>query len=350
MPDILKFIALMVVGMIVLFALMPFMDSLPIILIVGIPAIPVVAAFMLLFKTPKPNYFGLRSLGVTQFAKDQPLTEDQQKWLIYSTPGMFAGNEPALLRVFESIHDEPVARDAKYGLKLNWQVENNEDAHEKLQLLTDAGNISSNANNFFAHFITTNEKWGAENFGMELQKFSINRDSTCEYINKVRPSHERGAKITLRNARDTAEWITNCAKAYGQVYATLKHVGNIMDGAGDTDSANIKYTTEELNSINNFAALDLAQVATIARMCVSAGHMREEEVWPYIKKAAKEASAVYGSWREYLAAYLLGKTLVYGDATPRGRGTVAKEAADVAGFLLGNERSPIDGVEFKLKH
>ncbi len=73
------------------------------------------------------------------------------------------------------------------------------------------------------------------------------------------------------------------------------------------------YTEAELSKIDSLAAWDYGRTAYIARYSANVGYMQEEEAWQYIQAAAENAAKVYSSWREYLAAYILGRAIGYGD-------------------------------------
>ena len=73
------------------------------------------------------------------------------------------------------------------------------------------------------------------------------------------------------------------------------------------------YTEEELMEIDTLAAWDYGRTAFIARYSAHAKYITEDEAWPHIEAAADNASAAYGSWRQYLAAYVIGRSVAYGE-------------------------------------
>ena len=100
------------------------------------------------------------------------------------------------------------------------------------------------------------------------------------------------------------------------------------------------YTKEELDKIETLAAWDYGRCGFIARNSVKMGYLTEEDVWVYIQLAAYNATQRYESWREYLAAYVLGRALGYG-----------RDSADmysVLEYLLNHEDSPFLRHEFRL--
>ena len=100
------------------------------------------------------------------------------------------------------------------------------------------------------------------------------------------------------------------------------------------------YNEEEVSEIDNFAAWDYGRTGYIARYSVQFGLISEEEVWPYVELAARNARKSYRSWREYLAAYVLGRALGYGDAS----GGIYKALE----FLLEDEDSPYVRLDFEI--
>ena len=98
------------------------------------------------------------------------------------------------------------------------------------------------------------------------------------------------------------------------------------------------YSEAELLAITDFSAWDYGRTGYIARYVVQLGYLSKEEAWPYVEDAANHARSVYSSWREYLAAYVLGRALGYGDSS----GGIYK----VLAFLLEDEESPFVRLEF----
>ena len=98
------------------------------------------------------------------------------------------------------------------------------------------------------------------------------------------------------------------------------------------------YSEDELATITNFAAWDYGRTGYIARYVVQLGYLTEAEAWPYVEHAATQARLDYGSWREFVAAYILGRALGYGDSS----GHIFK----VLEFLLEDEASPFNRLKF----
>ena len=95
------------------------------------------------------------------------------------------------------------------------------------------------------------------------------------------------------------------------------------------------YTENELSGINSTAAWDFGRTAQVARYSAHAGYLQEDEAWEYIKTAAENATKVYANWREYVAGYLIGRSIGYGNFLP-------------VGPRLFGKNSPFSIVPFKL--
>jgi hypothetical protein len=72
------------------------------------------------------------------------------------------------------------------------------------------------------------------------------------------------------------------------------------------------YTREELLDLPTLAALDYSRAFEIARVGAKAGLLYEHETWPFLLHAAESASETYSGWREYIAAYILGRAVAQG--------------------------------------
>ncbi|MCL2377292.1 MAG: DUF1266 domain-containing protein [Defluviitaleaceae bacterium] len=101
------------------------------------------------------------------------------------------------------------------------------------------------------------------------------------------------------------------------------------------------YSKQELSDINRFEAWDLGRAVSIAKMCVNSGYLAEEEVWPYIEKAASSTAQIYSNWKEFLAAYAFGRALGYGGHPDDLRRTIH--------YLLRDVNSPYKDTEFPKK-
>jgi len=98
------------------------------------------------------------------------------------------------------------------------------------------------------------------------------------------------------------------------------------------------YTDEELASLTSLVAWDLGRVGIIARYGVAAGYLEPEQAWHYFEIISKSAPNIYSSWREYTAAFILGRALGFGNAS--------RDMWEALDFLLNHERSPFAIYDF----
>jgi len=85
-------------------------------------------------------------------------------------------------------------------------------------------------------------------------------------------------------------------------------------------------TEEDIAGITTLAAWDYGRAAFIARYSAAAKFMTEEEAWPHIQQAAENANAAYDNWKQYVAAYVIGRAIAYGDVLYIGRGRFSEKS------------------------
>jgi len=101
------------------------------------------------------------------------------------------------------------------------------------------------------------------------------------------------------------------------------------------------YSMEELSKIDNFSAWDLGRTGHIAKMAALAGFIDEPTVHQYMLSAGKRVYKAYVDWRQFLAAYFIGHSIVGGN--PKEIGSFG----DTIQYLLKNKKSPYQ--KFPLK-
>jgi len=75
------------------------------------------------------------------------------------------------------------------------------------------------------------------------------------------------------------------------------------------------YTERELSQIKTLAAWDYGRTAYVLRFSAHAGYIKQKEAWTYMKAAADNAAREYDSWRQFFAAYHLGRAIAFGEVT-----------------------------------
>jgi len=123
--------------------------------------------------------------------------------------------------------------------------------------------------------------------------------------------------------KTTASRINDAVKAYQDTCTMLNRLG---------------YSDDEIAAVPSTAAWDYGRTAFIARACVSSSYISEEDARKYIKTAAENAASTYSDWRQFLAASVLCRALAYRN--------VSKDYEDILCFLLYDEESPLNEVEF----
>ena len=99
------------------------------------------------------------------------------------------------------------------------------------------------------------------------------------------------------------------------------------------------YSEQELIGLSSLAAWDYGRTVYIARWSVAAGYLNEEEAWQYMRTAAENAAERYTDWREYIAAYVIGRAVGYGDN--------CMDIYPTLNYLLKNNESPLNKAQFK---
>lgn len=98
------------------------------------------------------------------------------------------------------------------------------------------------------------------------------------------------------------------------------------------------YSEHELSWIRTVSAWDFGRTGFIARYSVKMGYMGEDEAWGFMQVAADGAVNAYRNWREYLAGYVLGRALGYGDDS--------KGVCGILRYLLSGGDSPYKEASF----
>ncbi|MDR2183859.1 MAG: DUF1266 domain-containing protein [Clostridiales bacterium] len=101
------------------------------------------------------------------------------------------------------------------------------------------------------------------------------------------------------------------------------------------------YSMDELAKICDFSAWDLGRTGYLSKMAAVAGFIDETTSHQYMVSAGKLAYKAYLDWRQFLAAYFIGHSIVYGSAGAIGN------FRDTVQYLLKHKKSPYQ--KFPLK-
>ena len=228
---------------------------------------------------------------VKKFESQNAVTPGRQRALTFGAVLMFSNKEP--LRTFKMMHtDTNQIEGLRAGFGEWWNIYDGQEALFVLDSLTNTKGHTDFADEVYKKFILPLR--GDKRFG--VRHINITPDQIQDLSGLEKGFERAGGDIFA-----LCEMINRGMKAYDQVWYDLQKIGK-----------GYNYTSEELLSVENFAAWDLGRVVFIARNSVALGYVGEDETWPYIEKAAETASQLYSSWREYLAAYCLGRALGFG--------------------------------------
>ena len=70
------------------------------------------------------------------------------------------------------------------------------------------------------------------------------------------------------------------------------------------------FSVDELTKIDNFSAWDLGRCGRVAALAVTASYLDKNTAWQYVLTAGKNAYSGYTSWRQFLAAYFIGRSVM----------------------------------------
>ena len=246
----------------------------------GVVAILVLSAFMD-YQTVGIIGIGIIILTVVFFMqidfrslkKAPAVSEDLQRYLLFGGLLMSVNNESN--KAFNIVKSS--AKEAKGILASTWGIEDRDDAMYVATHLSVA-----NIHTYFADDIYRN-----------LIKKGI-----------TEPTEEELKSLKLEHAQQP-ERINHGIATYKTAEAKLLKIG---------------YTEEELANIRTLAAWDYGRTAFIARYSAHAGYITMDEAWTFIIAAAENAASTYDGWRQYLAAYVLGRCVAYGEFLNIGAG------------------------------
>jgi len=266
---------------------------------------------MPLFKDP------LNSKRIKEFEKENAVTPQKERWLAFGAMLMHHNFEP--LRTFKliSLDGQRLASFAQAFADW-WGIYDGQGALETLDYLSRADGHTPYAREFYHKFIVP--KKGDKSFS---SRYLDVLPDQLQNTTGLEASMERSGGNLLA----LADRINRGGKAYDQIWYDLQRIGK-----------GYNFTKEEVFNIDRFEAWDFGRVVYIARNSTALGYVKEDEAWSYIEKAANAASGLYKDWREYLAAYALGRALAFGSD---------KHAISGMQYLLKDENSPCKQHNFK---
>jgi len=270
------------------------------------------------------------------FEAEHAVSEAQERYLAF---GAFLfvrnGESPRVLAV-----SAPQNRTVQM-LRNSWSVTDHESAMEQLTRLANADGQSPIANDIFHTLVRNGELEPLDPFEMFFNEVDLSGLENV-YHNAVNRAERMPDEFELFfEMLDVPEEYRDEAFELFVLFELTDRVNRGLEaylGARDLLIDSFGFTEEELLSIESLNAWDYGRATTIARYGVSAGFLEEDEVWGYLKLAADSAAMAYNSWREYTAAYILGRALAFGNSS--------WDFNFALDFLLNHSESPFVRIPF----
>ena len=274
----------------------------------------------------------LTSDEMLRFEQEHALSADQERILAFGAFIPTRNRESS--RIFVLGASKSSASDL---LSNSWNVRDNEAALRQLALLSAAEGHTLIADDIFntliknGHLEPLDPVTGFDMTGLENILRNVERRAE-EYLEEF--ILEFGVEDDEERA-EVAEFIT-------MLLVAERVNGGLIAyrGAKEMLIESFDYTEAELLSIPTLAAWDYGRTAVIARYGVAAGHLTEDEAWNYLTIAANNAADTYNDWREYLAAYILGRAVAF-------QNNSRIDFFETIDFLLNHESSPFQRIEFE---
>lgn len=93
------------------------------------------------------------------------------------------------------------------------------------------------------------------------------------------------------------------------------------------------FSLDELAKIDNLCAWDYGRAGFVAKKALSDGHIDKDKAWGYMLAAGNDVYAKYASWKQFLAAFFIGRCMVIGVDD-------IADYSDTIRFLMKNRKSP----------
>ena len=290
-------------------------------------------------EVPVPDSLLIRLLTSDEmraFEAENAVTAEQERYLAF---GAFVPtNNQESVRVFALGES---GNHAQRILGNSWSVTDHESAMEQLERLSIADGQSPVGDDIFHNLILNGQLEPLDpielfmtNFDMSsLEQVYRSATSRAERMDDEfellfamvgAPEEERDEVFELFVLMQFTDRVNRGLEAY-QIAKNM-----LIESFG--------FTEEELLNIETLAAWDYGRTAIIARYGVAAGFLEEEVAWEHLKKAADNATEAYSSWREFTAAYILGRAIAFGNPSI--------DIHDTLEFLLNHPESAFQRIDF----
>jgi|GEM_PF-2457649 len=266
----------------------------------------------------------------------------KQEWLLAFGAFVPTFNEESV-RVFELDISHSAA---PHLLSTSWGVEDREGALNQLARLAEADGQSPIADDIFRTLILgegvvsipESEFWEGARYGTLPEDY---QEGLANVISNAQSRAVRDMLSRIEEFEGISEEMFERVFALQtgiELSARIERGLDTFEGAFEFLIDFFGFTSEELLQLPTLAAWDYGRVAMFARYSVAAGFLEEEETWTFLYMAAERAIETYGSWREFTAAYVLGRAIAFGDDSRRW--------VYVFDFLLNHPMSSFQTIDF----
>ena len=249
------------------------------------------------------------------------------------------GSDGVLMFAYPKSKDVGTPEETKKMLQEWWGIEDRDEAINVMEYLSTADGHTPVANEIYSNLIGKG-------------KFELLDGNTFDAYNEfellARNSLER-AENQLPDFMEENNIPQEDVEEAFQVLAKIifiNRVNNALAGYLKTVEFLKKYgyTIEEINKIRNLSAWDYGRCGMIVRNSAHSGYIQESEGWKYMLAAGENAANTYKNWREFFAAYFLGRAIAYGSDD------LEDNWGEIAEYLLESKSSPYQKIKFKLLH
>jgi len=238
----------------------------------------------------------LQSNKIRQLEADSPVSQERQRLLTFGAV--------LLTRNLESCRTFQVKADRQTAVKVLdewWGITNREAALHAVEYLSIAAGHTPVADPIYQNLI------------LRKRLHLVSQKEALEYL----------VGLTDQQIEEFGLWNVPVPRIISGL-DSYQIAGEVLTDLG--------YSETELSWVSSTAAWDYGRVGLIVRYGTKAGYLEEGETWEFMRSAADNAIRVYRNWREYLAGYVIGRAIGYGNNSTDIYATLR--------YLLHNENSP----------
>lgn len=262
------------------------------------------------------------------FEKSQAVTDDQRYVLAFGALLLSVNYESAKTLESLEVKLSPTQTLANFGDTLSnwWGIQTREQAIEALEGLSTASTHSPRTDEVFVNFYRKGV-------------YVLPKETSTDALIDLLPATWQWAMDEARHLLKNQEASTSRRELDALIIQEAVngfHQRAFMSGQDYQRNhkflLSIGYTEVELANINTLMAWDYGRTGMIAKFSYHLGFITAEEAWAYLTTAATHASQHYISFRQFNAAYCLGRGVAFG-------GDLA-DYNEPLNFLLNDSRSP----------